>query len=114
MRACAAIDAAVAAKRRQLETLDALRKSIIQRAVTQGVIMSGSRWNLRANAMDASRFRQMEARLSETYRWIQGGITRRQTNTKRPLIERPYLRVGNVQLGTSTGTTSRSDRTPAK
>lgn len=34
---CAAIDAAVAAKRRQLETLDALRKSTIKRAVTQGL-----------------------------------------------------------------------------
>ena len=34
---CAAIDAAVAAKRRQLETLDGLRRSIIHRAVTQGL-----------------------------------------------------------------------------
>lgn len=34
---CAAIDAAVAAKRRQLETLDALRKSIVHRAVTNGL-----------------------------------------------------------------------------
>lgn len=34
---CAAIDAAVSAKRRQLDTLDALRKSIIQRSVTQGL-----------------------------------------------------------------------------
>ena len=34
---CAAIDAAVSAKRRQLDTLDALRKSIIQRAVTSGI-----------------------------------------------------------------------------
>ena len=34
---CAAIDAAVSAKRRQLDTLEALRKSIIQRAVTQGI-----------------------------------------------------------------------------
>jgi len=34
---CAAIDAAVAAKRRQLEILDALRKSIIQKAVTKGL-----------------------------------------------------------------------------
>ncbi|MDP3513728.1 MAG: restriction endonuclease subunit S [Sulfuritalea sp.] len=34
---CAAIDAAVAAKRRQLETLDALRKSIVYRAVTKGL-----------------------------------------------------------------------------
>ena len=34
---CAAIDAAVAAKRRQLETLDALRKSIIQQTITNGL-----------------------------------------------------------------------------
>ena len=34
---CVAIDAAVAAKRRQLETLDALRKSTIERAVTYGI-----------------------------------------------------------------------------
>jgi type I restriction enzyme S subunit len=34
---CAAIDAAVAAKRRQLETLDVLRKSIVERAVTYGI-----------------------------------------------------------------------------
>lgn len=34
---CAAIDAAVAAKRSQLETLDALRSSIISRAVTHGL-----------------------------------------------------------------------------
>lgn len=34
---CTAIDAAVAAKRRQLDTLEALRRSIIQRAVTQGI-----------------------------------------------------------------------------
>ena len=34
---CAAIDTAVAAKRRQLDTLDALRKTIIHRAVTQGL-----------------------------------------------------------------------------
>lgn len=34
---CAAIDAAVAAKRRQLDTLDALRKSTIKRAVTMGL-----------------------------------------------------------------------------
>jgi type I restriction enzyme S subunit len=34
---CAAIDAAVSAKRRQLETLDELRNSIISRAVTRGL-----------------------------------------------------------------------------
>ena len=34
---CAAIDAAVTAKRRQLETLDALRKEAITRAITRGL-----------------------------------------------------------------------------
>ena len=34
---CGAIDAAVVAKRRQLETLDALRKSIVHRAITKGL-----------------------------------------------------------------------------
>jgi len=34
---CAAIDAAVAAKRRQLETLDAMRESLIESAVTKGL-----------------------------------------------------------------------------
>jgi len=37
---CAAVDAAVAAKRSQLDTLDALRKSIIKRAVTMGLNLS--------------------------------------------------------------------------
>lgn len=50
---CGAIDAAVAAKRRQLETLDALRKSIIEHAVSYGIAAhpklttSGSRKSLR-------------------------------------------------------------------
>ncbi len=34
---CAAIDAAVGAKRRQLETLDALRRNVIQESVTKGL-----------------------------------------------------------------------------
>ena len=41
---CAAIDAAVAAKRLQLQTLDALRRAIISRAVTCGI---GAQSNLR-------------------------------------------------------------------
>ena len=47
---CATIDAAVAAKRRQIETLDALRRSTITRAVTRGLApgvrlkASGEQW----------------------------------------------------------------------
>lgn len=40
---CAAIDAAVAAKRRQLETLDAVRESLIESAVTKGLAPSTRR-----------------------------------------------------------------------
>lgn len=39
---CAAIDAAVAAKRRQLETLDALRTTLIYEAVTHGINRSAA------------------------------------------------------------------------
>lgn len=46
---CAAIDAAVAAKRRQLETLDTLRKSIIHHAVTKGLSSTAP---LRASGVD--------------------------------------------------------------
>jgi type I restriction enzyme S subunit len=46
---CAAIDAAVAAKRRQLETLDALALSVIHQAVTRGI---NSAVKLRQSGMD--------------------------------------------------------------
>jgi type I restriction enzyme S subunit len=42
---CAAIDAAVAAKRRQLEALDALRRSTIQQVVTQGLNKNVQRYD---------------------------------------------------------------------
>jgi type I restriction enzyme S subunit len=94
---CAALDAAVAAKRRQLETLDALRKSTIQRAVTRG--------NSTCVALESTGNPWMEQiprgwklvclkRIAE----IQGGLTLGK-QYEGPLIERPYLRVGNVQDG---------------
>ena len=46
---CWTIDVAVAAKRRQIETLDALRKTIIVQAVTQGIEFARSR---RASGVD--------------------------------------------------------------
>jgi type I restriction enzyme S subunit len=94
---CAAIDGAVVSKRQQLETLDALRKAIIQRAVTRGisehVVLSstGNSWMERI-----PRGWQLVAlkRIAE----IQGGLTLGKPYDG-PLIERPYLRVGNVQDG---------------
>jgi len=94
---CAAIDAAVAAKRRQLETLDALRKSIIQRAVTRGILArvvlesTGNAW---MEQIPRGWKLVCLKRIAE----IQGGLTLGK-QYEGPLIERPYLRVGNVQDG---------------
>jgi type I restriction enzyme S subunit len=94
---CAAIDAAVSAKRRQLEALDALRKSIIQRAVTRGLAArtvlesTGNAW-----MQEIPRGWKLVClkRIAE----IRGGLTLGKIY-EGALIERPYLRVGNVQDG---------------
>ncbi len=92
---CAAIDAAVAAKRRQLEVLEALRKAIIQSAVTRGLEPTlkleptGNVWmdNIPRGWMLFSLKRIAQ---------IQTGLTLGKMYDG-PLIERPYLRVANVQ-----------------
>jgi type I restriction enzyme S subunit len=94
---CEAIDAAVAIKRGQLETLDALRKAIIQRAVTRGLLenivleRTGNAW---MQSVPQSWKLVCLKRIAE----IQGGLTLGK-QYEGSLIERPYLRVGNVQDG---------------
>lgn len=94
---CAAIDAAVSAKRRQLDTLDALRKSIIQRAVTRGIATdaalepTGNVWL--AHIPHGWKLVSLK-RIAE----IRGGLTLGK-QYEGELVERPYLRVGNVQDG---------------
>ena len=94
---CAAIDVAMAAKRRQLETLDALRKSIIQRAITRGLskhvalVSTGNVW---IDLIPRGWKLVCLKRIAD----IQGGLTLGKQYDG-PLIERPYLRVGNVQDG---------------
>ena len=94
---CAAIDAAVAAKRRQLETLDALCKTIIQRSVTRGI---SARVPLEStgNAWMEQIPRGWKLVCLKRIAEIQGGLTLGK-QYEGPLIERPYLRVGNVQDG---------------
>jgi type I restriction enzyme, S subunit len=94
---CAAIDAAVAAKRRQLETLDALRKSIIQRAVTRGA-SEGITLKSTGNAWLEQIPQGWKLVCLKRIAAIQGGLTLGK-QYEGPLIERPYLRVGNVQDG---------------
>lgn len=94
---CAAIDQALATKRQQLETLDALRKSIITPTVLMG--LDATREQI---ATDNSWLPKIPKgwklvslkRVSE----IQTGITLGKTYDP-PLIERPYLRAANVQDG---------------
>ena len=94
---CAAIDAAVAAKRRQLETLDALSRAIIQRAVTRGIsdhVVLESTGNAWMENIPCGWRLVCLKRIAE----IQGGLTLGKEYDG-PLVERPYLRVGNVQDG---------------
>lgn len=94
---CTAIDAAVAAKRRQTEALDHLRRDIVQRAVTRGLADSpklrttGNAWMKEVPShWDLVSLK----RVSE----IQTGLTLGKVY-EGSLIERPYLRVANVQDG---------------
>jgi type I restriction enzyme S subunit len=94
---CAAIDAAVAVKRRQIEILDGVRKDIIQKAVTRGLEerpalkTTGNVW---MNEVPLTWELVNLKRVSE----IQGGLTLGKVY-EGSLIERPYLRVANVQDG---------------
>ena len=94
---CAAIDAAVAAKRAQFETLDGVRRDIVQRSVTRGLEkgaplkQTGNVW---MSAVPATWELVSLKRVSD----IQSGLTLGKVY-EGPLIERPYLRVANVQDG---------------
>ena len=94
---CAAIDAAVSAKRRQLDALDALRKSIIQRAVTRG-ITSDAALEPTGNVWLEQIPRGWKLVALKRIAEIRGGLTLGK-QYEGELVERPYLRVGNVQDG---------------
>jgi type I restriction enzyme S subunit len=94
---CAAIDAAVAAKRRQLGTLGGLRKSIIQRAITRG-LNDDARLENTGNAWLTSIPQGCKLVCLKRIAEIQTGLTLGKTY-EGPLIQRPYLRVANVQDG---------------
>ncbi|MGE3151033.1 MAG: restriction endonuclease subunit S [Nitrospiraceae bacterium] len=94
---CAAIDAAVAAKRRQIETLDGVRKHVIQQTVTRGLESNpvlrrtGNVWMPQVpSTWELVNLK----RISE----IQTGLTLGKVYEGQ-VIERPYLRVANVQDG---------------
>lgn len=94
---CAAIDGAVSAKQQQIETIDALRNAIIQRVVTRGLAdgieleQTGNSW---MEEIPRGWALVCLKRISE----VQTGLTLGK-QYEGPLIERPYLRVANVQAG---------------
>ncbi len=94
---CASIDAAVTAKLRQLETLNLLRKTTITQAVTRGLDNNAilePTGNVWMETIPRGWSLVSLKRISE----IQTGLTLGKTY-EGPLIERPYLRVANVQDG---------------
>lgn len=94
---CTAIDAAVDAKRRQIETLDGVRKDIVQRAVTRGLerhVTLRQTGNVWMSAVPSTWELVSLKRVSQ----VQTGLTLGKVY-EGPLIERPYLRVANVQDG---------------
>jgi len=94
---CAAIDVALAAKRRQIGTLDALRKTIITHAVTRG-LEDDPKLESTGNVWMTSIPRGWSLVCLKRISDIQTGLTLGKTY-EGPLIERPYLRVANVQDG---------------
>jgi type I restriction enzyme S subunit len=94
---CSAIDTATEAKRRQIEALDALSKTFTQRAVTRGMSDVVS---LEATGNFWMRWIPRNWKLIGLKRIaeIHGGLTLGKQYDG-PLVERPYLRVGNVQAG---------------
>ena len=92
---CAAIDAAVAAKRCQLETLDALRESIIETAVTRGLNAK-----LKLRVIDNDWIGSLPAhwtavRIKRVISHLDYGIS----VSSEPEGKFPVLKMGNIQSG---------------
>ena len=95
---CAAIDVAIASKRKQIESLTGIRKSLLQRVVTRGIsqtpalVATGNFW---LEQIPQGWSLVMLKRLAD----IQGGITLGKSYEDVETVEYPYLRVANVQDG---------------
>jgi type I restriction enzyme S subunit len=94
---CAAIDAVIVAKRQQVEILDGIRRDVIQRAVTRGIEANPS-LRFTDNAWLAEIPAGWELMGLKRISEIRGGLTLGKVYEGR-LVERPYLRVANVQDG---------------
>lgn len=95
---CTSIDSAISAKRKQIESLTGVRKSLLQRVVTRGkdqdptLVDTGNSW---LEQIPEGWSLVMLKRLAE----IQSGLTLGKVYEDEDLVEYPYLRVANVQDG---------------
>lgn len=95
---CAAIDAAIEVKRRQITSLTGIKKTLIQRVATRGkhqastLINTGNPW---LEQIPKGWSLVMLKRLAE----IQSGLTLGKVYEDEDVAEYPYLRVANVQDG---------------
>lgn len=92
---CAAIDAAVSAKRRQLETLDMLRGSIIETAVTRGVNARARLRQIDQDWIGSLPEHWTVARIKRVISRVDYGISVSTEQEGRY----PVLKMGNIQAG---------------
>lgn len=95
---CAAIDAAVTAKRKQIETLDALRAATLERVITRGLMPEGAlveTGNAWLESIPAGWSLVQLKRVAQ----VHGGLTLGKSYEGLEVVEYPYLRVANVQDG---------------
>jgi type I restriction enzyme S subunit len=94
---CEVIDQAVEAKKKQLDTLDTLRKSIITPAILQG-LGKDVRFRKTDNPWLAKVPKHWKLVALKRVSVNQSGLTLGK-NYDPPVVERPYLRAANVQDG---------------
>lgn len=92
---CAAINAAVAAKRRQLETLDAMRESVIESAVTKGVRVSATTRQINEEWITEIPAHWEVCRIKRIVSQVDYGISQ----GTEPNGRYPVLKMGHIQRG---------------
>ncbi len=92
---CAAIDEAVAAKRRQLDTLDAVRESIIETAVTRGLSANPKRRVVDHDWIGSLPEHWAAVRIKRVISRLDYGIS----VSSEPEGKYPVLKMGNIQAG---------------
>ncbi len=95
---CTVIDAAVAAKRKQIETLDALRAATLQRVITRGLMPEGPLVETRNAWLERIPAGWSLVQLKRLAQ-VHGGLTLGKSYEGLEVVEYPYLRVANVQDG---------------